>query len=200
MCVLRYGVAPRIIVTDQAKPFPFLPRYLFYILSELLKNSVRATVEAHQGFPEASLPDITVLVSGDEEHCCCRVSDQGGGIPVRSLTKVWSYFYTTAQPIESTVSRTAVDAPEDMAWLLQKQAEADLGDKEENEQKMLESPLAGLGCGLPLCRLYAEYLGGSIELQTMPKYGTDVFVNLSRLAPGRLPEEAAFRASPQAVE
>ena len=26
-------------------PFTFVPRYMFYILSELLKNSVRATVE-----------------------------------------------------------------------------------------------------------------------------------------------------------
>ena len=31
------------------------------------------------------------------------------------------------------------------------------------------SPLAGLGCGLPLSRLYAEYMGGRIKLQTMPR-------------------------------
>merc|ERR1712129_91279 len=128
-----------------------------------------------------------VLVSGDEQECCCRVSDRSGeGIPVKDLAKVWSYFYTTAQPIESTVSRMAVDAPVDMAWLMQKQAAADLGDR-EGEANMLESPLAGLGCGLPLCRLYAEYLGGSIELQTMPKFGSDVFVYLRRLEPGCAP-------------
>lgn len=192
MCTLKYGIAPAIKVKDcGAKSFSFVPRYLFYILSELLKNSVRATVEAHPGVAEEELPAVTVMISGDEDFCCCRVSDEGGGIPVDNLHQVWSYFYTTAEPIE-TIRGGAVDAPLDIRWLLQKEAEAEENSqmsvsdpvvpfKEEADAVLMRSPLAGLGCGLPLSRLYAEYLGGRIELQTLPNYGADVFVYLSRL-------------------
>eukprot|EP00929_Paragymnodinium_shiwhaense_P112087 TRINITY_DN80347_c0_g1_i1.p1 TRINITY_DN80347_c0_g1~~TRINITY_DN80347_c0_g1_i1.p1 ORF type:complete len:512 (+),score=110.60 TRINITY_DN80347_c0_g1_i1:95-1630(+) len=43
------------------------------------------------------------------------------------------------------------------------------------------SSLAGHGVGLPLSRLYAEYLGGRLELQTMPGYGTDAYLLLPRV-------------------
>ncbi|CEM00650.1 unnamed protein product [Vitrella brassicaformis CCMP3155] len=43
------------------------------------------------------------------------------------------------------------------------------------------SPLAGFGCGLPLSRLYAQYLGGSLNVVSMPKWGTDAFLFLHRI-------------------
>jgi len=187
MCKLRYGVAPRITVMDSgATSFSFVPRYLFYIFSELFKNSARATVERHAAWGD--LPDVEVLISGNEEVCSCRVSDEGGGIPVRNLPQIWSYFYTTAEPVEVTVSRSAVDAPPDWRWLV-KTDEDQNPDRVEVERMIMRSPLAGLGCGLPLSRLYASYLGGSIELQTLPMYGTDAFVYLSRLQHERPAEE-----------
>jgi len=182
LCRLRYGVAPRITVENRGgEAFPFVPRYLFYVLSELLKNSVVATVETHLGDQyieedqhekEESLPPVTVLVSGDSNVCSVRVSDEGGGIAVQQLRHVWSYLYTTAEPIEQTVSRQGVDAPEDLRRLRHAQ---------DDMTYLIGSPLAGMGCGLPLSRLYARYLGGDIELQTLPRHGTDVFVYLNRL-------------------
>jgi len=41
--------------------------------------------------------------------------------------------------------------------------------------------LAGYGCGLPLSRLYARYLGGSLDLVSLPGYGTSVDIFLTRL-------------------
>jgi len=196
----QYGLVPPIAVRDcGSQDFPFVPRYLFYILSELLKNSVRATIETHcpacveeftpgsepgprQKEWEQSLPPISVIVSGDHYVSSLRVSDEGGGIPVNRLNKVWSYLYTTAEPVDKPHSRLAVDAPADLGRLLRQEAEVAGGTTtQEMQQILFRSPLAGLGCGLPLSRLYANYLGGSIELQTLPRHGTDVFVYLNRL-------------------
>merc|ERR1711865_641949 len=42
-------------------------------------------------------------------------------------------------------------------------------------------PISGPGMGLPLCRLYTQYLGGSLDLMSMPGVGTDVYLFLTRL-------------------
>lgn len=183
----RYGNAPRIEVTDNgSEAFPFVPRYMLYILSELLKNAVRATVETHCSAscqtiePDEvdKIPPITVLVSGDENVCCFRVSDEGGGIPKDMIPKVWSYLFSTADPVVKPLTRLAVDAPPDPRVM---HREASPSSEDEVQSVLFKSPLAGLGCGLPLSRLYARYLGGSIELQSLPRYGSDIFIYLNRL-------------------
>jgi len=50
------------------------------------------------------------------------------------------------------------------------------------------SPLAGLGCGLPLARNYARYFGGDLTLLSAEGRGTDSFIHLPR-----------FPATPPAV-
>ncbi|CAJ1361888.1 unnamed protein product, partial [Effrenium voratum] len=44
-----------------------------------------------------------------------------------------------------------------------------------------EKRLAGHGVGLPLSRLYARYLGGALDLVSLPGYGTHAYVNLPRV-------------------
>jgi len=43
------------------------------------------------------------------------------------------------------------------------------------------SELAGFGVGLPISRLYALYFGGSLNLVSLPGYGTDAYIFLPRL-------------------
>ncbi|CAJ1389759.1 unnamed protein product [Effrenium voratum] len=183
LCEQWYGRAPKIIVTDAgAVPFTFVPRYMFYILSELLKNSVRATVE-HSARGGKEMGPVTLVVCNSKGITSIRVSDEGGGIPVQSLAHVWSYLYTTAQPMDIPITREGVDAPTELQRLeMSMHVAHSLALPEETAREhriLLRSPLAGLGCGLPLSRLYAEYLGGRMKLQTMPRYGTDVFVYLN---------------------
>ena len=42
--------------------------------------------------------------------------------------------------------------------------------------------LAGYGIGLPMSRLYARYLGGDLNLISLPGYGTHAYVFLPRLS------------------
>ena len=45
----------------------------------------------------------------------------------------------------------------------------------------IDSPLAGLGYGLPISRSYCRYFGGDLSIMSMEGYGTDAFVYLARL-------------------
>lgn len=58
---------------------------------ELLKNSMRATVEYHG--VDADYPPIKVVIAdgSDNEDVIIKVSDEGGGIPRSNMKRIWSY-------------------------------------------------------------------------------------------------------------
>jgi hypothetical protein len=60
-----------------------------YIMLELLKNSMRATVEWHG--VDADYPPIKVVIadSDSNEDVVIKVSDEGGGIPRSNTKKIW---------------------------------------------------------------------------------------------------------------
>lgn len=131
--------------------FPYVPNYLFYIMVELLKNSARATVEAHRADATQKPRPIVITVGADPSQVAIRVEDEAGGIPFSASDRVWSYMYSTA-----TKGGTAAFSQQG-------------------------TPLAGYGVGLPLSRLYARYLGGSLQLQSLPGVGTCAYLYLKRL-------------------
>ena len=99
MCTRKYGDAPEVIMSGRLDlTFPYVPTHLHYIMLELLKNSMRATVEWHG--PDADFPPIKVIIAdgSDNEDVVIKVSDEGGGIPRSNVEKIWSYLFTTADP------------------------------------------------------------------------------------------------------
>uniref|UniRef100_A0A8D1L4V7 Protein-serine/threonine kinase n=1 Tax=Sus scrofa TaxID=9823 RepID=A0A8D1L4V7_PIG len=62
---------------------PFLPQ-----------NAMRATVESHES--SLTLPSIKVMVALGEEDLSIKMSDRGGGVPLRKIERLFSYMYSTA--------------------------------------------------------------------------------------------------------
>eukprot|EP00096_Caligus_rogercresseyi_P000091 TRINITY_DN1020_c0_g1_i1.p1 TRINITY_DN1020_c0_g1~~TRINITY_DN1020_c0_g1_i1.p1 ORF type:complete len:431 (+),score=127.40 TRINITY_DN1020_c0_g1_i1:128-1420(+) len=127
--------------------FPYVPSHLYYILFELIKNALRATIETHVDKPE--LPKVDILVVKSPSDVTIKISDQGGGIPYSDTERLFQYTYSTA-PEPSSLSDS--------------------------------TPMAGLGYGLPLSRLYARYFRGDVVLSSLDGYGSDVTVYLRGLS------------------
>ncbi|RAL13782.1 alpha-ketoacid dehydrogenase kinase family protein [Aspergillus homomorphus CBS 101889] len=94
-----------------------------------------------------------------------RIRDRGGGIPPEVLPNIWSYSFTTFSEYDNGGSET-----EGMEALNTIASSGGGGGH--------LSSIAGLGYGLPLSRAYAEYFGGSIAIQSLWGWGTDVYLTL----------------------
>lgn len=209
ICELKYGVRPRLVINGEPEAsFAHVPVHLEYIITELLKNSFRAVVEAgNEREPIevtiASAPDVPVghdtgiplskrdvrPQSGPEvdfrigrepgdvseankifgpsnsstQSITIRIRDRGGGIPPEILSQIWSYSFTTYTEDELP-GGDGLDALNAIS-----------------SSGMDSSSIAGLGYGLPLGRAYAEYFGGSIGIQSLWGWGTDIYLTLQGL-------------------
>ncbi|XP_051520307.1 pyruvate dehydrogenase (acetyl-transferring) kinase isozyme 2, mitochondrial-like [Myxocyprinus asiaticus] len=72
----------------------YVPSHLYHMLFELFKNAMRATVETHE--TSLRLPPIKVRVSLGSEDLTIKMSDRGGGVPLRKIERLFSYMYSTA--------------------------------------------------------------------------------------------------------
>ncbi|XP_067570711.1 pyruvate dehydrogenase kinase, isozyme 2 isoform X2 [Pseudorca crassidens] len=71
-----------------------VPSHLYHMLFELFKNAMRATVESHES--SLTLPPLKVMVALGEEDLSIKMSDRGGGVPLRKIERLFSYMYSTA--------------------------------------------------------------------------------------------------------
>uniref|UniRef100_A0A8C3MDZ0 Protein-serine/threonine kinase n=1 Tax=Geospiza parvula TaxID=87175 RepID=A0A8C3MDZ0_GEOPR len=94
LCEHQYGNAPRVRINRPgAWRFPFIPLPLDYVLPELLKNAMRATMESHLDTPY-NVPDIVVTIANNDIDL-----DLGPGRwhPHELLDKVTEYHFSTAE-------------------------------------------------------------------------------------------------------
>jgi len=155
VCEDYYGLfkgPPVELICPKDLEFSYIPSHLNHMVFEILKNSLRATVEKY-GADCESFPPIKIIVAHGDEDITIKVSDEGGGIPRKDVPLVWTYMYTTAEA-------ESVD--------------------QNFEGSDFKAPLAGFGYGLPIARLYSQYLGGGLKLMSMEGYGCDVYIYLSR--------------------
>lgn len=174
VCEDCYGITPEITIEGHTNiTFAYVRVHLEYILFEILKNALRATVERYlqrqaEGERNAKLEPVVIVVSGSEDEISIKVSDKGGGVPSSKLSSIWSYGYSTAAP----VSTGSTDDEENSIGNVQHKGKVD-----NNKPP----PMHGFGFGLPLARIYAQYFGGDLQINSMVGYGTDVYLKIGRL-------------------
>ncbi|KAK6600411.1 mitochondrial pyruvate dehydrogenase kinase [Botrytis cinerea] len=176
ICELKYGVRPSWIIDGEPETtFAFVPVHLEYIITELLKNAFRATVESGR-----SNEPVVITIAAEPElskgnasqnsapGVTIRIRDRGGGISPEVLPNVWSYSFTTFSEEDELPGQSHSNGSMDALNVLS-------GAGGES------SSIAGLGYGLPLGRAYAEYFGGGIEVQSLYGWGCDVYLRLKGL-------------------
>lgn len=213
LCISRYGNAPevqiKIVGEHQLNPFIYVYSHLHHIIFELVKNALRATMEANNKVPQTSseksnvetlidseegvklyshmsntlpgsLPPVKIIISEGSEDCTIKVSDEGGGIPRSAMSNIWNYAYTTDTIKEDHVMSS------------------NKNDSTYHPQKDLVDSFSGGGYGLPLARLFARYFGGELTLLSMESYGTDAYLQVFKLGqqPEVIPGSASFSVGP----
>jgi pyruvate dehydrogenase kinase 2/3/4 len=167
---------PEIIIEGHLDTtFPYILSHLEYIIGELLRNSIEATIEHHGSKPD--LPPITVLICHAPKHVIFRVSDQGGGIPPAETEDLWSFAKSKRSDLARL--RNFAQVPK-MAGTLQ-ELQHEPAAQASLHTLTYRPPDLKLGMGLPMTRVYAEYWGGSLQHTSMEGYGTDVFLHIEKL-------------------
>lgn len=174
LCEATFDMAPRIqFQGDLDVRMVGIPVHLDYVMTELLKNSFRATTETylarHPNGSAENVPPINVTLARAPGQISVRIRDDGGGIPPENMSEIFSYAFSSVPTQES-------DDP----------------GRDDGVTSGLQSgmgTLAGLGYGLPLARLYLGYFGdsdldivslyGHVRIRLTHNQGCDTFVKLS---------------------
>lgn len=98
LCQSTLGSAPELLIEGHKDAtYVGVPVHLEYVLTELLKNSFRASVELRDRTdPKGEVRPVKVTIAKSKRHVSMRIRDRGGGIHPSNLDRVFSYAFTTA--------------------------------------------------------------------------------------------------------
>jgi pyruvate dehydrogenase kinase 2/3/4 len=175
--------------------FPYVLSHLEYIIGELLRNSVQAVMEQYPD-PTSPPPPIDVLVCEAPQQVIIRISDRGGGIQRDLLPYLWSF---NKGPRNDSRLQNLGYVPQLAATI--DEVQKPIANPKRRDSSL--STLAGrppnlkLGLGLPMCKVYAEYWAGGLELHSLEGYGVDAFLSISKI--GNQNEQLISRAGVETV-
>ncbi|KAA0716097.1 [Pyruvate dehydrogenase (acetyl-transferring)] kinase isozyme 1, mitochondrial [Triplophysa tibetana] len=81
----------------------YVPSHLYHMVFELFKNAMRATMELHED--AMHYPPVHVRIALGEDDMTVKVSDRGGGVPLRKIERLFTYTYSTAPRPQMDTSR-----------------------------------------------------------------------------------------------
>jgi hypothetical protein len=163
ICFDHYGVKPPFVVEGGTNVcFTYPPAHFSYTLIELLKNSMRATMDRHAGVPETHLPPVVLKILEDDERVRFAIHDEGGGVRKEDEPTIWRFGWTSLK--DSPAVGRIIPLPENA----------------EDIKFGQDHILAGWGCGLSLSRCYVQHFGGSLKLHSEFGHGVDLFIDLPK--------------------
>ncbi|KAH6856839.1 branched-chain alpha-ketoacid dehydrogenase [Chaetomium sp. MPI-CAGE-AT-0009] len=209
ICELNYGVRPQWVVDGEPDTtFAFVPMHLEYIVTELLKNAFRATVENGMNRepvvitiapepPEVKPPrdqhqQNQVHLSPPHEDrgafgrdAIAPLDDNAPGVTIRIRDRGGG-IGPDILPHIWNYSFTTFSESDDVPGGSNSSSSSIFGSGSSYGDALSvisaasngSSSIAGLGYGLPLSRAYAEYFGGGIAVQSLHGWGTDVYLRL----------------------
>lgn len=161
----------------------YIPVHLEYILTEVLKNSFRATVERHlkptESHTRVDIPAVYITIApptalttdanGEKRpsFMTLRIRDEGGGVSQSNMAQIFSYSFTTAG---RNNRNNNFDDDEDLeggpysaqhiggAAAISGGNGSVFGEIAGRGVQTGMGTIAGLGYGLPMSRLYAKYV------------------------------------------
>lgn len=157
----------------------YIPVHLEYILTEILKNSFRATVEHHYKQHGSStvhpLHPVLITVAPPPRLAgvsapsvlSLRIRDHGGGVSPSNMSRIFSYAFTTAgrgashdEGLEGGPYAAQHVGGSAAIWAGSGGAgEVNLfGEMTGKGVQTGMGTIAGLGFGLPMSRLYAKFV------------------------------------------
>jgi [3-methyl-2-oxobutanoate dehydrogenase (acetyl-transferring)] kinase len=151
----NYGSAPDVIVQGPTDTrFAYIPVHLEYMLTELIKNSLRATIEHRRAQRKKkndplpvgasdTYPPVVITIAPGPGVVTFRISDRGGGIAYDDVTKAFEYSYTSVTSDEAAEQEGYDDGGRVLADVIKADMERGTG-----------GPMAGLGFGLPMSNIY----------------------------------------------
>lgn len=156
LCFVKYDhQVPVKILEGADETFPCIATDLEYVLTEILKNSSRAHIE--NTTPQNNLVEKPIEVTIVRNDCDLeiRIRDFGGGIPPEVEDRMFDYSYSTVEENAKDTGMSAYVIPgEDVA------------------------NVSGMGFGLPMCKAYLEMFNGTLDIQSLWGWGTDVYIKL----------------------
>uniref|UniRef100_D8PNK5 Protein-serine/threonine kinase n=1 Tax=Schizophyllum commune (strain H4-8 / FGSC 9210) TaxID=578458 RepID=D8PNK5_SCHCM len=176
--------------------FAYIREHLEYVVFELLKNSMRATVETH---PDTNhFPPIHATIVAGEHDVGIRISDQGGGLltphtRVSSPADLFSFSHVrNGVRLESSrigALRELGSSPQGV-WATTREQRGETGEDVEDEgvesaddpeRRGGIAPHPRIGIGLPMSKIFATYFGGSLDMVSLDGWGTDAYLRLPKL-------------------
>ncbi|KAK2466233.1 hypothetical protein APHAL10511_001875 [Amanita phalloides] len=175
--------------------FPYIKEHLEYIIFELVKNSMRATIKKHRNRP--TLPPILATIAAGDNDVSIRISDQGDGLlssehNIKAPADLFSFSHLrNAARMENSrlgALRTMSSKPEGVKATVDEQicrwqnSEKELsGNVTDPEQSSVVDGHPRLGIGLPMSNIFATYFGGKLDLVSLDGWGTDAYLRLPKL-------------------
>jgi len=155
LCFKHMGIKPVVEIEVRSRrshAFSYIPLYLHYILLEVFKNSCNATAMSPTSLSSINDPmDKPITVV---------ICSDDHRVAIRISDRAGGIPFDVGEKI----------------WDFGFTGNSAAGDSEA-----APTSLAGFGLGLPLARLYARYLGGSLSVVSLPEYGVDTYLFLPRI-------------------